>query len=603
MELPFLKKYKKEESRESELVALTPEEIYERGVATLKDLIAPAGLEITPNHLKLAGKLARTIFIFGYPNVLTTGWFSPIINLAETYDIGIFFHPLDTSQMLHQLRKRASQLEAQLAEQEEKGLVRDPLLEAALQNIEALRDSLQQGSDRLFHVGCAITFFASNEEELAKVESRFMNILESHQISAKVAIFQQFEGYETSMPLGQDLLGIRTALNLGPASTFFPFISVDLTQDKGILYGINSHNNSLIIFDRFSMENANMVVFAKSGAGKSYFAKLDIIRSLMMGIDVLVIDPENEYERIARALGGSFFRIAIGSPDRINPFDIPPVAEDESPSEVLRSHILQLIGLIKVMVGELKPEEEVVLDQALQQTYAARDILPDRPFVGKEPPVMSDLETVLEGMEGGKELAFKLYKFTKGTFAEFINHPTSVSMDNRLVVFSIRDLEEELRPVAMYLVLHHIWTIIRKTLKRRLVIIDEAWWMMRHPEGANFLMSLAKRGRIYFLGITTITQDVEDFMSSPQGKPLITNSSLQLLLRQSTAAIERLSEVFKLTAAEKEILTTAGVGEGIFFAGLKHAMIKVVASYTEDLIITSDPAQLLAMRQKELKPE
>jgi type IV secretory pathway VirB4 component len=599
MALPFFQKPKREEPKE--LTALTPEEIYERGVATLKDLIAPAGLEVTANHLKLEGKLARTIFIAGYPNVLPTGWFSPIINVAETYDIGIFFHPLDTAQMLRKLRKRAAGLEAEMAEKEEKGLVRDPLLEAALQNIEALRDSLQQGSDKLFHVGCAITFFASNEDELAKVESRFMSILASHQVNAKVALFQQFEGYETSMPLGHDLLGIRSALNLGPASTFFPFISVDLTQDKGILYGVNAHNNSLIIFDRFSMENANMVIFAKSGAGKSYFAKLDIIRSLMMGIDVLVIDPENEYERIARALGGSFFRIAIGSPDRINPFEIPPVGEGEAPSEVLRSHILQLIGLIKVMVGELKPEEEVVLDQALQQTYASRDILPDRPFIGKEPPTMSDLESVLAEMEGGRELAFKLYKFTKGTFAEFINHPTTVSMDNRFVVFSIRDLEEELRPVAMYVVLHHIWTTIRKELKRRLVVIDEAWWLMRHPDGANFLMQLAKRGRKYFLGLTTITQDIGDFLSSPQGKPMITNSSLQLLLRQSPAAIEQLAEVFKLTATEKDVLGTAGVGEGIFFAGLKHAIIKVVPSYTEDLIITSDPAQLLAMRERELK--
>lgn len=592
---------KKQKEEEKAFVQLTPEEIYEKGVATLKDLIAPAGLEVAPNHLKLAGKIARTIFVFSYPNTLTTGWFSPLINTDETCDISIFYHPLDTGLMLHKLRKKAAQLEAQLGEEEEKGLVRNPLLEAALKNIEGLRDSLQQGSDRIFHVACYITFFADSEEELTKIESRFISLLDNHQIAAKTAVFQQFEGYESSMPLGNDALGIRSALNLGPASSFFPFISVDLTSDKGILYGINSHNNSLVIFDRFSMENANMVIFAKSGAGKSYFAKLDIIRSLMMGIDVLVIDPENEYERLARALGGSFFRIALGSPDRINPFEIPPIGEGESPAEVLRSHTLSLIGLLKVMLGDLKPEEEVVLDQALQQTYAARDILPEKPFVGKEPPLMSDLESVLEEMEGGKDLAFKLYKYTKGTFAEFLNHPTSVSMDNRFVVFSIRDLEDELRPVAMYLVLHHIWTIIRKNLKKRLVVIDEAWWMMRHPEGANFLQSLAKRGRKYFLGVTTITQDIEDFLQSPQGKPLLTNSSLQLLMRQSPAAINVLSDVFNLTTAEKEILTTAGVGEGIFFAGLKHAMIKVVPSYTEDLIITSDPAQLLAMREEELK--
>jgi type IV secretory pathway VirB4 component len=602
MDLPFLQKPKKDEGPK-EFTALSPQEIYEQGVATLKDLIAPAGLEVAQNHLKLAGKLSRTIFIFSYPNTISVGWFSPLINLDETFDTGIFFHPVDTGQTLHKLRKRAAQLEAQMADEQEKGLVRNPLLEAALKNIEDLRDSLQQGSDRLFQVSCAITFFADDKEGLAKIESKFMSLLGNYQVSAKQAIFQQFEGYETSMPLGRDILGIRTALNLGPASTFFPFISVDLTQDQGILYGINTHNNSLVIFDRFSTENANMVVFAKSGSGKSYFAKLDAIRSLMIGIDILIIDPENEYEKLARSLGGNFFRISVGSPDRINPFDIPPVGENESPEEVLRSHVLQLIGLIKVMIGDIKPEEEVILDQAIQQAYASRDILPEQPFVGKEAPLMSDLEAVLSGMEGGKELAAKLYKFTKGTFAEFINHPTSVSTDNRLLVFSIRDLEEELRPVAMYLVLHHIWTSIRKKMKKRLVVIDEAWWMMRHPDSANFLMQLAKRARKYFLGLTTITQDIEDFLASPQGKPMITNSSLQLLLRQSPASIDKLAEVFKLTDLEKETLRSAGVGEGIFFAGLKHAMIKVVPSYTEDLIITSDPSQLLSMKREQLKKD
>jgi type IV secretory pathway VirB4 component len=589
--IPFFK-------REKELEFLSPEEIYEKGVATFKDLVAPAGLEITPNHLKLENVLARTIFIFGYPNILESGWFSPIIDIPETYDIGIFYHPLDTAQILHKLRKRATQLEAQLAEQEEKGLVRDPVAEAALRNIEELRDSLQQGSDKLFYVACYITFFAHDENALNNIESKIINLLENAQVTGKVALFQQFEAYESSMPICNDSLNIKTALNLGPASTFFPFISVDLTQNKGIFYGINMHNNSLIIFDRFSMENANMVIFAKAGAGKSYFAKLDIIRSLMLGIDVIVVDPENEYERLARTLGGSFFRIALGSPDRINPFDVPPVGEEESPTEVLKSHILELIGLIKVMIGELTPEEEVVLDQAIQQTYAARDILPDKPFVGKEPPLISDLEEVLSEMEGGKDLAFKLYKYTKGTFSEFINHPTTVSTENRLVVFSIRDLEEELRPVAMYLVLHHIWNVIRKKLKPRIAIIDEAWWLMRHPDGANFLMSLAKRARKYYLGLTTITQDIEDFLTSPQGKPIITNSSLQLLMRQSPAALEKLAEVFKLTETEKEILKIAEVGEGIFFAGLKHARIKVVASYTEDIIITSDPKQILALKGK-----
>jgi len=399
------------------------------------------------------------------------------------------------------------------------------------------------------------------------------------------------------MPLGLDRLDVKNPLNVGPASTFFPFSSVDLTSNKGILYGLNAHNNSLIIFDRFSLENANMVIFAKAGAGKSYFTKLEIIRSLMTGTDVLVIDPENEYEHLAEALGGSFFKISIASEDHINPFDIPFIAADEEPNEVFRSHVLELMGLVKVMVGPLSPKEEALLDQAIQQTYAARDIGPDKPFAGKTAPLMEDLETVLRGMAGGEDLADKLYKYTKGTFAGFLNRPTSVNILNRLVVFSIRDLEDELRPVAMYVILNFIWKLIRKELKKRILVIDEAWWLMKHEDGANFLFSTAKRGRKYYLGLTTITQDVDDFLKSQQGKLIITNSSLQLLMKQSPAAIEILAQTFALSEAEKEVLVTAAVGEGLFFAGLKHVIIRVIASYTEDQIITSDPAQLLAIKK------
>lgn len=594
IKIPFSKKPKGEEEN---LAPLSEEEVYKKEVATLRDLVAPAGLEVTPAHLKLGEKYVRTLFIFTYPRYLTAGWFSPIINLDEMADISVFYHPLDTALVLRNLRKKAAQLEAQIMEGEEKGLVRDPVLETALRDVESLRDSLQQGRDRMFHVACSITFFADDESTLQKIESRITTILEQKLVLAKPAMFQQFEGYESTMPLGYDRLGVTSSLNVGPASTFFPFVSVDLTQEKGILYGLNAHNNSLIIFDRFSLENANMVIFAKAGAGKSYFTKLEIIRSLMMGMDVLVIDPENEYVHLAEALGGSFFRISIGSKDHINPFDIPVVAEDEDPAEAFRSHVLELTGLIKVMVGGLTPKEEAILDQAIQQTYASRDIGPDRPFIGKTPPLMEDLETVLHGMKGGEDLVDKLYKYTKGTFAGFLNQPTSVDVLNRLVVFSIRDLEDELRPVAMYVILHFIWRLIRKELKKRILVIDEGWWLMRNEDGANFLFSVAKRGRKYYLGLTTITQDVDDFLRSSQGKPIITNSSLQLLMKQAPASMELLGQTFGLSQAEKEVLVNAAVGEGLFFAGPKHVIIKVIASYTEDQIITSDPAQLLAIKK------
>ncbi|MFN7088374.1 MAG: VirB4-like conjugal transfer ATPase, CD1110 family [Candidatus Paceibacteria bacterium] len=595
IKFPFPKKSKGEVPEG--LQAISEEELYKKTEATLRYFVSPERLEITPGNLKISGKFAKTIFLFTYPRYLSAGWFTPLLNLDEMSDISIFYHPLDTAMVLRQLRKKAAQLEAQIAEQEERGMVRDPVLETALRDVETLRDSLQQGRDRMFQVACYITFFADSEEELSKIESKITNILEQKLVYAKPAIFQQFDGYESTMPLGLDRLGITSALNVGPASTFFPFSTVNLTSDQGILYGINAHNNSLIIFDRFSLENANTVIFAKAGAGKSYLSKLEILRSLMLGTDVLVIDPENEYIHLAEAVGGSVFKISIGSEDRINPFDIPPVGEGETYQEVFRSHILELIGLMKVMLGELSPKEESVLDQALQQTYALRDILPDKPFSDKEPPLMEDLETILYGIEGGEELADKLYKYTKGTFSGFINQPTSVSAQNRFVVFSIRDLEEELRPVAMYIILHFIWRLIRKELKKRILVIDEAWWLMRHEDGANFLLSVAKRARKYYLGLTTITQDIDDFLKSPYGKPIITNSSIQILMKQAPAAIPLLSEVFGLTEAEKSVLTTAAVGEGLFFAGPMHVIIRVIASYAEDQIITTDPSQLLAIKK------
>ncbi|MDP3729404.1 MAG: ATP-binding protein [bacterium] len=559
--------------------------------------IAPPGIEVQPNYLRLADKFVKTIFIFTYPRYLATGWFSEIIDMPELLDISIFIHPTETPLALKNLRKKAAQIESQVMQRESKGMVRDPLLETAFQDVESLRDSLQQGQEHIFKVGVYITIYANTLEDLGKIERAVSSLLESRLVYVKPALFQQLEGFRSMLPIGQDLLQVHSPLNSGPLSSIFPFTSVDLTTNEGILYGINAHNNTLIIFDRFSLENANMVIFAKSGSGKSYAAKLEIIRLLMMGVDVLIIDPENEYGNLATAVGGSYFHISLASDHHINPFDIPIIPQDEDPNDVLRSHIVNLSGLIKVMLGQISPEEDAILDRALSETYASHDIMPGKDFSTATPPLLEDLQKVLENMDGGKIISEKLYKFTQGSFSGFMNQPTNIDMKNRLIVFSIRDLEDQLRPIAMYIVLNFIWNLIRANLKKRILLIDEAWVLMRHEDGASFLFGLVKRCRKYFLGVTTITQDVEDFLRSPFGRPIITNSSLQILLKQAPAMLAALTQSFNLTEGEKSLLLEAKVGEGLFFAGMNHVAIRIIASYLEDKIVTTKPEQILQQKQ------
>ncbi len=587
----------KKKSDQPEIFSVFPEEIYKSGVTTLRDIIAPAALEINPSFLRLGEKLVRTLFVFSYPRYLHTNWFSPVINLDKVFDVSLFIHPVDTSIILRQLRKQVARVQSQISMREEKGLVRDPILDTAYRDLEELRDKLQQARERLFNFGLYISIYGANVEELDKIETEIRSLLEARIVYVKPALFQQEEGFDSSLPLNHDRLLIHNYLSSGPISSTFPFVSFDLTSNKGILYGINRHNNSLILFDRWSLENANSVTFAISGAGKSYETKLEVLRSLMFGVEVIIIDPEREYQYLAEAVGGAYFNISLTSPNHINPFDLPLPREDESPADVLRSNIINLIGFFRILLGGLTPQEDAILDHAITEAYAARDITPETDFSSAVPPTLSDLELVLASTEGGEELATRLRKYTQGTWAGFVNQQTNLDIKNRLVVFSVRDMEEELRPVAMYIVLHYIWNLVRSELKKRLLVVDEAWWLMRYEDGASFLYGIAKRARKYFLGLSTITQDVADFMGSPYGKPLVTNSSLQLLLKQSPATIRSVVETFNLTDEEKFLLLESEVGEGIFFAGLKHVAIKVIASYTEDQIITSDPQQLLLIRK------
>jgi len=590
MTFHIFKKKKKEEKKEK---------LFEETIVTSKDIVSPSSLEVKPNYLKIGERMAKSFFIFSYPRYLGMVWTSPLVNLDIPMDVSFFIHPLETSALLKKLRKRVTELESEIADKEERGLIRDPSLEIAYRDLEELRDRLQTAQERMFKLGVYITIYADAEKEMRNYETSLREIFESRLIYIKPALYQQTKGFLSCLPYGEDKLMVHTTMNTSPLSSCFPFISSDLSANEGILYGINLHNNSLVLFDRFSLENANETCFGVAGGGKSYAIKLEILRYLMEGVDVIVIDPENEYKTLSDAVGGSFFKISLSSSNRINPLDLPPVREDENPADVLRSNIINLVGLTRLMLGGLTPEEDSIIDSALTETYAARDITPDSdPKTWPDNiPLLEDLESVLETMEGAESLLRKLRKFTKGTYASFFNQPTNISMNNNFVVFGIRDMEESLRPIAIFLIMRYVWNAIRSELKKRILVVDEAWWLMQSEDSASFLYGICKRSRKYWLGVTTITQDVGDFMRSSYGQPIITNSALRLLLKQSPATIEVVKKTFNLTEEEKLMLLESEVGEGLFFAGRKHVGIKVVASYTEDQIITTAPEEVVKIRK------
>lgn len=589
-----------------------------KGITTLRDIIAPSSLEIQSAYFRLGTKYGRTMYVYGYPREIYTGWISSVINIDEVIDVSMFIYPVESQVVLDNLRKKVGQLEASMSINAEHGKVRDPSLEAAYQDAEELRDQLQRGEQRFFRYGLYITIYADSLDELGFIQHKIETILGQQLVLSKVASSQQEQGLNSTIPQMTDQLQIRRNMNTGAVSTSFPFTSADLTQNEGILYGINMHNNGLVIFDRFTLENANMAVFAKSGAGKSFAVKLEAMRSMMMGADVIIIDPENEYQRMAEAVGGSYIRLSLNSDVRINPFELPRVIDSDEADDSLRANLVTLHGLLRLMLGgasaqiaaggaavlpALSPSEEADLDQALIDTYARAGITSDPLTHNSPPPTVSDLyETLLHMGGNGPQLAQRLRKYTTGTFAGIFSQQSNIDLNNTMVVFNIRDLEEELRPVAMYIVLSHVWNRIRSEQKKRMLIVDEAWQLMKYDDSANFMFSLAKRARKYYLGLTTISQDVEDFMGSKMGRAIVANSSMQLLLKQSTSAVDVLSDVFKLTDEEKKRLANFPVGQGLFFAGQNHVHIQIVASPTEQGLITTNPQQLQQIQQAEAQP-
>ncbi|TSC55584.1 MAG: Type IV secretory pathway VirB4 components-like protein [Parcubacteria group bacterium Gr01-1014_18] len=589
------------EKSQKEKEVLEAEKIYRRGAVSIRDVIAPASFKVENDYVRVGSKFCRTVFVVTYPRYISVGWFAPVINFSAALDVSMYFYPVESYIILKQLKNKVGVIEAQIIGDSEKGAPRDPIRETALRDIEELRDNLTQGTEKFFQFALYITVYADSKDELDKMTDQIELIFGARLVYTRRVFFQAEQGFNSTMPMCNDEIMVSFNMNSSPCASSFPFMSADLTSDNGILYGINRHNNSLVLFDRFSMQNANMTIFATSGAGKSYTVKLEILRSLMLGTDVIVIDPEMEYKHLSDAVGGTFINISLASESKINPFDLPRPVGQPKVADIIRSAVITIKGLLRLMLGNLTPQEDSIIDRALLETYAKKDINPDSDLSKIEPPILQDFQDILEGMEGSGDLGLRLKKYTAGTFAGLLNSTTNVDMVNKLVVFSVRDLEDELRPMAIYTIVNYIWNVVRSESKRRILVIDEAWWLMQNEDSAKFVFALVKRCRKYYLGVTTITQDVNDFLKSTYGQAILNNSALRFLLKQSPSAIDNVQNTFLLTEGEKYLLLECGVGEGIFFAGAKHAAIKVVASYGEDQIITSDPRQLIEIEEAKRK--
>jgi type IV secretory pathway VirB4 component len=604
LNLPFIKKQKQTvdpvAQKKIDAEQYTQEKLrdFSRGLVTIQDIIAPEAIEVDFTYQKINSTYPRTLFVAGYPRSVPANWLSPLINFPTQANISMFIFPSDTSEVLDKLKRKITEMEAEITSDVRSGKISNINTEIKLNDARVMREQLAAGSERFFQFALYVTIKSENKEQLEKITKAIQSSLGSLLIVSKKTALQMDEGFKTTLPMGVDRLLITRNMDTTSLATTFPFTSSELTMETGIVYGINEHNDSLVIFDRFKMENANMVIFAKSGAGKSYTVKLEILRQLMFDTEIIVLDPEREYEELCKMVDDEYINFTFGSKAKINPFDLSNIYE-EGENE-LGQKILSLHGLLKVMLGEMTPQQEAILDRAIIASYKARGITPDPNTQTNTPPLMEDLYKALVGMEQEEsdDLAARLEKFITGSFRGIFDKPSNVDIRSPFTVFSVKEMEEELRPIAMYVILDFIWTRIKKDLKKRILVIDEAWYFMMHQDSSAFVYSMVKRARKYYLGITTITQDVEDFLHNEYGRAIVSNSSIQFLMKQSTSSIPLLAQTFYLSEGERQLLVTSDVGEGIFFAGQNHVALRVIASEKEHQAITTDPEEILAQRKQ-----
>ncbi len=578
-----------------------PAEVLAEGMINVKDIIAPPAIEVDFNFLRIGNTYYRTLFVSGYPRFVGANWLSPVINFDHSLDLSMFYYPVESKGILDDLRRKITEMEATSMSNREKGKISDPTVEIALGDAKALQEQLVKGVEKFFQFSFYITIPADSLDELEKVTKKLEATLGSLLLISKTSTLQMEDAFQSTIPAAMDKMLITRNMDTTSLATTFPFTSSDLTSDEGIMYGINRHNGSLIVFDRFSLENANSVVFAKSGAGKSYMIKLEALRLMVFGAEILIIDPEEEYRALCDAVGGNYISFAANSPSKINPFDLSGIAT-EGENE-LGQKLLSLHTLFKLMLGDLNPTEEALLDRALMETYRIKGITTDPDTQrSKEPPIMEDLYKVLLGAEEpeARSMAERLEKYIKGSLTGIFDNQSTVNLGSRMTVFSTRNLEDILKPIAYYIILDFVWTRIKKDLKKRILIVEEAWSLLQDEDSARFLYGVAKRARKYYLGLTTITQDVQDFLSSDFGKAIVTNSSIQILLKQHPASIDQIAETFYLSEGERRLLLSADKGEGLFFAGSNHVSVKVKASDAEHKLITTNPQEILEMRNEQI---
>jgi hypothetical protein len=583
-------------ANERRYVETTRDLLYRQDVSAI-DKIAPSSLEVDFNDIKINDTYVRTIFVTDYKKAYP-GLLESLINYEEPIDIAMYYYPISTKDIVDKIRRKIAELEAQLNLELEGGRVPNAYAKVALQDALRQQEELASGAEKYFHFGLYITIKAQTMQALNNLTSVVISDLSSKEMTTKIPTLKMENAFKSSLPYAFDR--IRTTRNMDTSSIAmtFPFTSSDLSQEKGILYGINTYNRGLVVFDRFSMPNANMVVLASSGGGKSYFVKLEVLRSLMLGTECIVIDPENEYEELAKTVGGAYVSFSQDGKNKLNPFELPAGAD--SNEDELRLKELSLQGFFKILFGSMSTRGTAILDRAIRMAYREKGISNDKATFVNEPPRMEDLYKTLRAMEEGEaqEMALKLERFLVGSAAGIFDKRTNIEIINSFTVFSIRDLSEELRPLAMYLMLDFIWTKIKRERKRRILAIDEAWILMKYPDSALFINSVAKRARKYYLGLTTITQDVSDFLGTDYGRAIVTNSSIQILFRQSPVALQTLGSTFDLSEGEKAYLQSVPPGQGLFFAGNNHVSIDVKASPTEHAIVTSNPIELENLKKQ-----
>jgi len=585
-------------SQPTEQKSISPTETLEKGMVSLIDVIAPSSVEVDFNYIRIGERFYKTFFIAGYPRYVSPNWLSPVIDFSHSLNISMFIYPTSSSDVLSDLRRKTAEMEATISSQIDQGLVVDAKIQAALEDAYGLTEELAKGIERFFQMSLYITLYSDSLAELEQASKRLESTLSSLLILPKLSTLQMEEGFKSTIPFGTDNLFITRNMDTTSLASTFPFTSATLTQDKGIMYGLNQQNGSLIVFDRFSLENANEVVFGKSGSGKSFLIKLEAMRQFMFGSEIIIIDPEGEYEAISKTLGGEYVSFTAGSPIKINPFDLSGMyVEGENE---LGLKILSLHGLLRIVLGELDATHDAILDRALIETYRQKGITTDPATQKRQPPLMEDLYKVLLGMEdpNSNELALRLEKFIKGSLSGLFNQQSNFDIRNPFTAFSVKAMEDELRPIAIHIVLDFIWTKVRKSLKKRLLILDEAWYLMKYEDSASFVYGIAKRARKYYLALTTATQDVQDFLSTDYGKAILSNSSIQILLKQSPTEIDTVSKIFYLSQGEKELLMSVGVGEGLFFAGQSHVVVKIVAAPFEKELATSNPQEVKEMQER-----